>query len=89
MAGDMPRSIIHVSTALTTVTGVTMRELRFRRFVWFVANRSGADPAEAREIATQAALGALDLTRDLFLPSARRLSQILGLPLPGPPNVST
>ncbi len=36
-AGDMPRSIIHVSTALTMATGVTMRELRFRRFVWRVA----------------------------------------------------
>jgi hypothetical protein len=33
----MPRSIIHVSRELTTRTGVTMRELRFRRFVWIVA----------------------------------------------------
>jgi hypothetical protein len=30
----MPRSIVHVSVRLTQVTGVTMRELRFRRFVW-------------------------------------------------------
>lgn len=34
MSPDMPRSIVHVSTALTQSTGVTMRELRFRRFVW-------------------------------------------------------
>lgn len=34
MSPDMPRSIVHVSTALTQTTGVTMRELRFRRFVW-------------------------------------------------------
>jgi hypothetical protein len=31
---DMPRSIVHVSTRLTQATGVTMRELRFRRFAW-------------------------------------------------------
>jgi hypothetical protein len=30
---DLPRSIIHVSTALTMKTGVTMRALRFRRLV--------------------------------------------------------
>jgi hypothetical protein len=34
LASRMPRSIVHVSTALTQATGVTMRELRFRRFVW-------------------------------------------------------
>jgi hypothetical protein len=33
----MPRSIIHVSVSLTQATGCTMRELRFRRFVWRVA----------------------------------------------------
>lgn len=33
----MPRSIIHVSDRLTRATGCTMRELRFRRFVWRVA----------------------------------------------------
>jgi hypothetical protein len=33
----MPRSIIHVSVKLTEATGCTMRELRFRRFVWRVA----------------------------------------------------
>jgi hypothetical protein len=27
----MPRSIVHVSTSLTQTTGITMRELRFRR----------------------------------------------------------
>jgi hypothetical protein len=37
MAADMPRSIIHVSVKLTEQTGCTMRELRFRRFVWKVA----------------------------------------------------
>jgi hypothetical protein len=30
----MPRSIVHVSNRLTQHTGITMRELRFRRFVW-------------------------------------------------------
>jgi hypothetical protein len=34
MAPSMPRSIVDVSTRLTQHTGVTMRELRFRRFVW-------------------------------------------------------
>jgi hypothetical protein len=37
MNPDMPRSIIHVSVKLTQATGCTMRELRFRRFVWRVA----------------------------------------------------
>lgn len=31
---SMPRSIVHVSLRLTQATGCTMRELRFRRFVW-------------------------------------------------------
>ena len=31
---NMPRSIVHVSTRLTQATGVTMRELRMRRFAW-------------------------------------------------------
>jgi hypothetical protein len=54
MAPDMPRSIIYVSTELTQQTGVTMRELRFRRFVWFVASKSNifrSDMRIAREIA--------------------------------------
>lgn len=34
MSRSMPRSIIHVSNRLTQHTGITMRELRFRRFVW-------------------------------------------------------
>jgi hypothetical protein len=54
IAADMPRSIIHVSTELTQKTGVTMRELRFRRFVWFVASKSNifqSDMRIAREIA--------------------------------------
>jgi len=33
----MPRSIVHVSSRLTQATGCTMRELRFRRFIWRVA----------------------------------------------------
>jgi hypothetical protein len=37
MAEGMPRSIVHVSVRLTQATGCTMRELRFRRFVWHVA----------------------------------------------------
>ena len=87
MAGDMPRSIIHVSTALTTATGTTMRELRFRRFVWFIADRSGAQLAEARVIATQVVDGTLDLSVDLYLPSPRRLAQILGREPPVAPSV--
>jgi len=54
MAADMPRSIIHVSTELTQKTGVTMRELRFRRFVWFIASKSNifqSDMRIAREVA--------------------------------------
>lgn len=44
---DMPRSIVHVSTALTQATGVTMRELRFRRFVWarYPSQVDSGDPA--------------------------------------------
>lgn len=34
MSPAMPRSIVHVSNRLTQHTGITMRELRFRRFVW-------------------------------------------------------
>lgn len=30
----MPKSIIHVSVELTRVSGVTMRSLRLRRYVW-------------------------------------------------------
>jgi hypothetical protein len=78
MAPDMPRSIIHVSTVLTQATGVTMRELRFRRFVWFIADRAACPLDQAREIATQAVAGTLDLTADLFLPSPRFLAQVLG-----------
>jgi hypothetical protein len=37
MDPEMPRSIVHVSVKLTQATGCTMRELRFRRFVWRVA----------------------------------------------------
>jgi hypothetical protein len=69
MSPSMPRSIIHVSSKLTQRTGVTMRELRFRRFVWFLADRFACPLAEARLIATQATAGTLDLTVDVFLPS--------------------
>jgi hypothetical protein len=33
----LPRSIIHISTGLTLKTGITMRELRFRRYVWVLS----------------------------------------------------
>ena len=66
LSPDMPRSIIYVSTKLTKATGVTMRELRFRRFVWHVARRAGCDLQEARTIAELARSDALDLTVDAF-----------------------
>jgi hypothetical protein len=78
MAPDMPRSIIHVSTSLTQRSGVTMRELRFRRFVWFIAREAGTSLDEARRIALQAVAGTLDLTVDAFLPSPRLLAHVLG-----------
>ena len=78
LAPDMPRSIIHVSTDLTQRRGVTMRELRFRRFVWFIARAAGTCLEEARQIALQAVAGTLDLTADAFLPSPRLLAQVLG-----------
>ncbi|MBA3432104.1 MAG: hypothetical protein H0U16_11580 [Actinobacteria bacterium] len=34
---SMPRSIVHLSSRLTPAPGCTMRELRFRRYVWRVA----------------------------------------------------
>ena len=55
-----------------------MRELRFRRFVWFIATRAGTDLAEAREIALHAVAGTLDLSVDSYLPSPRLLAQTLG-----------
>ncbi len=65
-------------SVLTQATGVTMRELRFRRFVWFIADRATCPLDQAREIATQAVAGTLDLTADLFLPSPRFLAQVHG-----------
>jgi hypothetical protein len=82
-APDMPRSIIHVSTQLTQRSGVTMRELRFRRFVWFIARAAGTSLEEARQIAMQVVAGTLDLSVDAFLPSPRHLAQILGREPPG------
>jgi hypothetical protein len=32
----MPRSIIHVSVELSQVSGVTMRNLRLRRYAWML-----------------------------------------------------
>jgi hypothetical protein len=78
MAPDMPRSIIHVSTELTQRSRVTMRELRFRRFVWFIARAAGTSLAEAREIGLHVVAGTLDLSIDAFLPSPRRLASVLG-----------
>jgi hypothetical protein len=82
-APDMPRSIIHVSTQLTRRSGVTMRELRFRRFVWFIARAAGTSLEEARQIAMQVVAGTLDLSIVAFLPSPRRLAEILGREPPG------
>jgi len=53
-------------------------ELRFRRFVWFIARAAQASLEEARQIALLAVAGTLDLSVDAFLPSPRRLAQILG-----------
>jgi hypothetical protein len=78
MAADMPRSIIHVSTDLTQRSGITMRELRFRRFVWFIARAAATSLDEARQIALHAMAGTLDLSVDAYLPSPRRLAQVLG-----------
>jgi hypothetical protein len=86
MASDMPRSIIYVSTALTMKTGVTMRELRFRRFIWFISDRTLCPLDQAREIAAQAVAGTLDLTVDAFTPSPRFLAQILGRDPPPDPG---
>ena len=78
MAADMPRSIIYVTPKLSQLTGVTMRELRFRRFVWFLADRLRCPLTEARLIATQAIADTLDLTVDVFQPSPRHIAQVLG-----------
>ncbi len=43
MSEAMPHSIVHVSTVLTQETGVTMRELSYRRFAWFVGRWNGID----------------------------------------------
>jgi hypothetical protein len=77
-SAEMPHSIIYVATELTQRTGVTMRELRSRRFVSFLADRFSCPLREAREIATQATAGTLDLTVDVFLPSPRLIAQVLG-----------
>jgi hypothetical protein len=57
-APEMPRSIIHVSNRLTQETRCTMRELRFRRFVFQVA-RSWVESGEVR-VARAIALHALE-----------------------------
>jgi hypothetical protein len=78
LSPDMPRSIIYVSTKLTQETGVTMRELRFRRFVFHIARRCLCDVEEARTIALLAQSDALDLRVDAFSPSPRLLASVLG-----------
>jgi len=78
LSPDMPRSIIYVSSKLTNRTGVTMRELRFRRFVWHVARRTGCDLEEARTIAELARSDSLDLSVDAFSASPRLLAQVFG-----------
>ena len=49
----MPRSIVHVSNQLTQATGCTMRELRFRRFVWarYASHIKAGHVALARQLA--------------------------------------
>ena len=84
MSPEMPRSIVWVSPELTQQTGVTMRELRFRRCVWFISDRAKCGLAEAREIAMRATAGTLDLSVDVFTPSPRRLAAILGRTPPPP-----
>lgn len=81
---DMPRSIVHVSKELTQRTGVTMRELRFRRFVWFIADQMRCPLTEARAIALQAIADTLDLSQDVFTPSPQRIAQVLGRRPPPP-----
>ncbi len=78
MYRGMPRSIIYVSPVLTQETGVTMRELRFRRFVWFLARGAGCSLDEAREIAGRSLAGTLDLDTDEYAASPRLLAQLLG-----------
>jgi hypothetical protein len=78
LADSMPRSIIHVSVKLTEKTGCTMRELRFRRFVWLVADRCSCEVIEARTIALLAIAGEPDLSVDSFTPSPRMLAFVLG-----------
>jgi hypothetical protein len=39
----MPRSIIHVSVELTQRTGITMRSLRYKRFLWVLDRLSERD----------------------------------------------
>jgi hypothetical protein len=45
----MPRSIMHVSVALTRASGITTRTLRLKRYAWMVwreaIRRSGQSPA--------------------------------------------
>lgn len=60
-----------------------MHELRFRRFVWFLANRTGADLDGL--IAEEHRAGTLDRRRDRFIPSPRLLAQVLGTHRGGPP----
>jgi hypothetical protein len=74
----MPRSIIHISVKLTMATGITMRELRFRRFVWRISDRTQCELVEARTIALLATAGTLDLSVDAFTPSPRMLAHVLG-----------
>lgn len=79
LSPDMPRSIIHVSVELTQRTGITMRELRFRRFVWRIAGSLAA--AGAYEDARAVALAKMQdpNARTVDILRARR-----GLPDPPP-----
>lgn len=66
MSNAMPRSIVHVSNGLTQATGVTMRELRYRRFVWFIGRRYGMDPGLARVFADLQRWGLVPSNEDLI-----------------------
>ena len=87
LSGEMPRSIIHVSVTLTQRSGITMRELRLRRFVWLLARRTGTSLEEARTIAAHANAGTLNLSVDVFTPSPRMLASALGR-IPSPAGIA-
>ena len=76
MAPDMPRSIIHVSTTHPAQRGHDARASVST--VCLVHRAGGRDiPRRSATDRAQAVAGTLDLSVDAFLPSPRRLAQIL------------